>query len=96
MPSTEDTEVITTIRELSNDPRVCEVWTEISLNGHRIWMARGNDGHPWLLASDSLARFRVMISELSGQQRRPGSLVPLPADRRPCRGTRKSGTDLQP
>lgn len=68
MSPTEDTEVIDTIRELSSDSRVSEVWTEISLNGHRIWMARGSNGHPWLLASDSLARFRVMISELSGQQ----------------------------
>ncbi|HVD02709.1 MAG TPA: hypothetical protein VNF75_01000 [Candidatus Dormibacteraeota bacterium] len=68
MIPTEDSEVIDIIRELSSDPRVSEVWTELSLSGHRIWMARGKNGHPWLMATDSLARFRAMISELSGQQ----------------------------
>ena len=24
----------------------------------RVWVAQGTDGHPWLLASDDLARFR--------------------------------------
>lgn len=66
--SEEDTEVAGIVRELSADPRISKVWTEISPAGHRLWLARGADGRPWLLATDSLARFREMISELSGQQ----------------------------
>ena len=63
----EDTEVAGIVRELSADPRVSKVWTELDSAGHRIWLARGADGRPWLMATDSLARFREMISELGGQ-----------------------------
>ena len=63
----EDIEVAGIIRSLRADPRISNVWTELDTAGHRLWLARGMDGHPWLLASDSLARFRQMISELGGQ-----------------------------
>ncbi len=62
---TEDTEALPALRELGRNPAVSAVWTELDYQGHRVWMARGKNGHPWLLASDSLARFRNMISELS-------------------------------
>lgn len=63
--TSEDIEVISIVRELSGTPGVSAVWTEIDPFGHRIWMAQGANGHPWLLASDHLDRFRVMISDLS-------------------------------
>lgn len=50
------------VREIMQNPAVSDVWTEIE-NDHRIWLARGANGHPWLLASDNLARFRQMITE---------------------------------
>ncbi len=63
----QDTEALPALRELALNPTVTDVWTEIDARGHRIWLARGQNGHPWLLASDSLARFRDMISELAGE-----------------------------
>lgn len=62
----QDTEALPALRELALHPAVSDVWTEIDYQGHRVWMARGKNGHPWLLASDNLARFRIMISELAG------------------------------
>ena len=29
----------------------------------RVWEARGENGHPWLVASDDLARFRAALGE---------------------------------
>ena len=28
-----------------------------------VWVARGRNGHPWLLASDDLARFRRALDQ---------------------------------
>jgi hypothetical protein len=61
----DDTEALPAVRELAADPAVSAAWTEFDTQGHRIWLARGTNGHPWLLATDSLKRFREMISELS-------------------------------
>ena len=30
----------------------------------RVWVARGDDGHPWLVASDDLHRFRSALGTL--------------------------------
>jgi hypothetical protein len=62
---TDDVEALPAVRELAADPAISAVWTELDPLGHRIWLARGANGHPWLLAADSLKRFREMISELS-------------------------------
>ena len=61
----QDGEVVAIVRELATDPRISAVWTEITPQDHRIWLARGANGHPWLLASDSLKRFRQMIDGLA-------------------------------
>ncbi len=29
----------------------------------RVWVARGANGHPWLVASDDLARFRSALGQ---------------------------------
>ncbi len=29
----------------------------------RVWVARGEDGHPWLVASDNLTRFRNALGK---------------------------------
>jgi hypothetical protein len=40
-----------------------EFWTDVGWAGARIWYARGRDGHPWLVMSDDLDRFRAAITE---------------------------------
>jgi hypothetical protein len=29
----------------------------------RVWEARGDNGHPWLVTSDNLTRFRAALGE---------------------------------
>jgi hypothetical protein len=40
-----------------------EFWTDLGGYGARVWYARGRDGHPWLVMSDDLARFRAAITD---------------------------------
>jgi hypothetical protein len=46
-----------TLLELRAEYPHMRIGTEI-YGRARVWVARGGDGHPWLVASDDLTRFR--------------------------------------
>lgn len=46
-----------------NHPKVASCWTETTAAG-RAWFARGINGHPWLIASSDLDRFKAAIDGL--------------------------------
>ena len=51
-----------TLLELQAEyPHLC-IGTEV-YGRARVWVARGEDGHPWLVASDDLTRFRNALCQ---------------------------------
>jgi hypothetical protein len=49
--------------QFRNHPKVASCWTETTPAG-RAWFARGINGHPWLIASSDLDRFKAAIDAL--------------------------------
>ncbi len=54
-------DAITLINHLRAAHPHLELWTGSRGTG-RTWFARGKDGHPWLIASDDLDRFRAALA----------------------------------
>jgi hypothetical protein len=50
-----------TLRKLCSEYPHLRIDTELFC-GDRVWVARGENGHPWLVASDDLARFRQALT----------------------------------
>jgi hypothetical protein len=50
------------LHQLVADHPQLEFWTDLGGYGARVWYARGRDGHPWLVMSDDLTRFRAAIT----------------------------------
>lgn len=48
---------------MGTQPSNLEIWTEVVL-GRLVWCARGKTGHPWLIMTDRVDRFREMIRGL--------------------------------
>ena len=51
-----------TLRELRAEYPQLVIATELCW-GVRVWVARGGDGHPWLVLSSNLNRFRAALSQ---------------------------------
>jgi hypothetical protein len=51
-----------TLLELRAEYPYLRIDTEI-YGRTRVWVARGEDGHPWLVASDDLNRFRNALRQ---------------------------------
>jgi hypothetical protein len=51
-----------TLRELQAEYPQLVITTELYW-GVRVWVARGGDGHPWLVLSSNLDRFRAALSQ---------------------------------
>jgi hypothetical protein len=51
-----------TLRELRAEYPQLVIATELYW-GVRVWIARGGDGHPWLVLSSNLDRFRAALSQ---------------------------------
>jgi hypothetical protein len=51
-----------TLLELQAEYPHLRIGTEI-YGRARVWVARGEDGHPWLVASDDLNRFRNALRQ---------------------------------
>jgi hypothetical protein len=58
--ATQDTHDATALRELRDAYPHLQIGTQL-YGDARIWEARGANGHPWLMASDDLARFRSAL-----------------------------------
>jgi hypothetical protein len=59
MSDAEDAEIL---RELQAEYPQLVITTELYWDV-RVWVARGGDGHPWLVLSSNLDRFRAALSE---------------------------------
>ena len=51
-----------TLRELRAEYPHLRIGTEL-YGRTQVWVARGEDGHPWLVASDDLTRFRNALRQ---------------------------------
>jgi hypothetical protein len=51
-----------TLRELQAEYPQLVITTELYWDV-RVWVARGGDGHPWLVLSSNLDRFRAALSQ---------------------------------
>ena len=58
----QDTQDAATLRERRDQYPHLHIGTQF-YGAARIWEARGHDGHPWLVASDDLARFRRALNQ---------------------------------
>lgn len=68
MEDTAEPAILAIVKSIARLPGVGAAWTELDANGHRIWLARGANGHPWLLATDNLQRFRGMIAGIQDDE----------------------------
>ena len=51
-----------TLRQLRTEYPQLVITTELYW-GVRVWVARGGDGHPWLVLSSNLDRFRAALGQ---------------------------------
>jgi hypothetical protein len=59
---TGEDEAAAALHQLVAEHPQMEFWTDLGRYGARVWYARGRDGHPWLVMSDDLGRFRTAIT----------------------------------
>lgn len=57
-----DTQDAAALRDLRDTYPQLHIGTEF-YGTARVWVARGTNGHPWLVASDDLTRFRAALGQ---------------------------------